>query len=618
MQLNAGNIRIYSLLSNLFFIDISALSMKKLLTFLLLISLQNVLANDLKNNSSPYLAMHGNDPVNWMEWGKPAIEKAKKENKLLFVSIGYFSCHWCHVMQRESYSNKGIAEILNKNYISVKVDRELNPVLDKRLIEFVQITNGTAGWPLNVFLTPEGYPLVGATYMPREHFANVLRQLAKKWKADQPSLVAQAKEMSKTLNTMLQKQEHPTKGVTIQQLSGRYISTAMQYADTMQGGFGQQRKFPQIPQLWALLKLNQHKKNKEADEFIKLTLNQMMRKGLHDEIAGGFFRYATDPDWETPHFEKMIYTNAMMPLLYFDAADIYKNDQYRQVALETINFLNAEMRGSGNAYISSLSAVDDKNEEGGYYLWTRSELKKILTAEEYKLAKLYWNLDRASELPAGNLPRQERSIDQLVIKMQQPSEKIRAKIKALKLKLKKHRNKTRVIPRDTKLLSGMNGLTLAAFARALQYDSGLKNTGDKLSQFLLKLWNGKTLRRSASNAKEGTLYDYAATAWGLDKWGAATHNANIRQIAGQIAKIAWKRFYINNSWHENTNSLLPPGVKLSHISDSSLISAEALLLSVSLHSKDPELVKKASVVQNHISRSLETDIYAYPSLMALP
>lgn len=596
--------------------------MKKLLTFILLFSLQSAFANDLKNNSSPYLAMHGNDPVNWMEWGKPAIEKAKKENKLLFVSIGYFSCHWCHVMQRESYADKGIAKILNKHYVSVKVDRELNPVLDKRLIEFVQITNGTAGWPLNVFLTPEGYPLVGATYMPREHFANVLTQLTKKWKTDQPALVAQAKEMSKTLTTMLQKQERPTKGITIQQLSGRFVSTAMQYADTMQGGFGQQRKFPQIPQLWALLKLNKQNKHsetkKEADEFIHLTLDQMMRKGLHDDIAGGFFRYATDPDWETPHFEKMIYTNAMMPLLYFDAADTYKNAQYRQVALETINFLEAEMRGSSNAYISSLSAVDNKNEEGGYYLWTRTELKKILSPEEYKLARLYWNLDRANELPAGNLPRQVRSVDQLVIKMEQPAEKIKAGIQALKNKLKKHRNKTRVIPRDTKLLAGMNGLTLAAFSRAFQYDKSLKSTGDKLSQFLIKLWNGKTLRRSASSAREGSLYDYAATAWGLDKWGTATNNEATKKIAHQIATVAWNRFYKNNSWRENPNSLLPPGVKLSHITDSALISAEALLLSVSLHSKNPELVEKAKEVRNHISRSLETDIYSYPSLMALP
>ena len=164
-------------------------------------------ANELVNHHSPYLAMHGDDPVDWMEWGKPALDKAKKENKLILVSIGYFACHWCHVMQRESYKDKGIAKKLNKNYISVKVDRELNPVLDKRLIEFVQVTNGTAGWPLNVFITPDGYPLVGATYMPREHFSSVLDQLDGKWKTEQAKLSKQAKDMSDTLVTMLEKQE---------------------------------------------------------------------------------------------------------------------------------------------------------------------------------------------------------------------------------------------------------------------------------------------------------------------------------------------------------------------------------------------------------------------------
>ena len=221
--------------------------MRSFFILLSIIFTLNSNANQLQDHSSPYLALHGNDPVNWMEWGKPALDKAKRENKLLFVSIGYFACHWCHVMQRESYADKGIAQKLNKNYISIKVDRELNPVLDKRLIEFVQVTNGTAGWPLNVFITPDGYPLVGATYMPREHFSSVLDKLDEKWKIEEKTLSAQAKDMSKTLITMLEKQEQPTNNTNIKDLSASFVDEALQYADTMQGGFGQQRKFPQIP-----------------------------------------------------------------------------------------------------------------------------------------------------------------------------------------------------------------------------------------------------------------------------------------------------------------------------------------------------------------------------------
>ena len=593
-------------------------TMKQFLLIFLLLILSPISANQLKNHSSPYLALHGNDPVNWMEWGDPAIKKAKAEGKLLFVSIGYFSCHWCHVMQRESYSNKGIAKLLNKNYISVKVDRELNPVLDKRLIEFVQLTNGTAGWPLNVFLTPEGYPLVGATYMPREHFASVLTQLDEKWKTEKKSLVKQASNMSKTLIKMLEKQEKPISGQsTIESLSKNYVSTALQYADTLQGGFGQQRKFPQIPQLWALLKLNKINKNKEADQFIRLTLDQMASKGLHDEVAGGFYRYTTDPDWEIPHFEKMIYTNAMMPLLYFDAAEYFKEPRYSQVALETLAFLKSEMKGKSNAFIASLSAVDSKNEEGGYYLWQQSELKKVLNAKELKLANLYWDLNRHDELPAGNLPRQNLTIPELAKVMGEKPKQISQDLERLKQKLKKHRNQTRIIPKDTKLLSGMNGLVLAAFAKANKYDKSLQVTGDKLANFLVSLWDGKKLRRSAANAKDGTLYDYAAVSWGMIHWGNATNNMRLKDLGSIIAEMAWKKFYKKDHWIENPDSLLPKGVKQAHISDSALISSEVLLLEASRLSKRPSLLHKANEVLGKVTRSLEIDLFSYSSLLAM-
>ena len=588
--------------------------------FLILTTLSpfTVSANDLKNHSAPYLALHGNDPVNWMEWGEPAIEKARKENKLLFVSIGYFACHWCHVMQRESYADKGIAQKLNKNYISIKVDRELNPVLDKRLIEFVQITNGTAGWPLNVFLTPEGFPLVGATYMPREHFSSVLDQLDGKWLTEQAKLKAQAKDMNKTLNTMLQKQEEPSKGKTIQQLVKSFVPSAMQYADKMQGGFGQQRKFPQIPQLLALLKLNNAlNKDEEVDDFIKLTLDQMARQGLHDELGGGFYRYTTDPDWETPHFEKMLYTNAMMPLLYFNAFEQYGDEAYKKTGLETLSFLTESMRGSSNAFIASLSAVDDKGEEGGFYLWTQETLKKVLTKEELSLANHFWHLNRANELPAGNLPRQVLTLGELAKKAQKTEKETDLVLTRLKKKLKQYRDKNRKLPRDTKLLAGMNGLTLSAFAQGLKYDPSFKKTGQNLANFLLSLWNGKTLRRSAANAKSGTLYDYAAVSLGLIEWGIASDNAHAKQVGQAIAKTAWSKFYKNKSWVENPDSLLPQGVRQAHITDSSLISAEALLLQASKLSKDKSLLVQVKAVMNLMTRSLEIDAYSHASLLSI-
>ena len=592
------------------------INMKKILILALFLFSLPSYSNSLINHHSPYLALHGNDPVDWVEWGEPAIEKARKENKLLFISVGYFACHWCHVMQRESFSDKAIAKKLNKNYVSVKVDRELSPVLDKHLIEFVQVTNGTAGWPLNVFVTPEGYSLVGMTYLPAKNFSGVLDQLDDKWGKDKINLSKRAKEMSANLAAMLNEQEQAL-DTSMKLFKSKFLDTAMQYADHLNGGFGERMKFPQIPQLWALLKVNREHKNEDAHDFLELTFDQIISQGLHDEVAGGFYRYTTDPDWETPHFEKMIYTNALMPLVLFDAADIYNKVEYRETAIETLKYLQNEMRGSSNAFISSLSAVDDKNVEGGYYLWQQSELQQLLSSEELAIANAHWNMQRPHEHPTGNLPRQKLTIKEVAKEMSKPVDEIKNKVAIIKQKLKTHRNKTRVIPRDTKLLAGMNGLALTAFAKALSHDKSFQQSGDKLSKFLINLWNGEILRRSAANNKSGGLYDYAAVSWGLLHWGAANNDKNATNAGLDIARKAWDKFYKDGYWLEDSNSLLPSNKKLAHITDSAIISPEALLLEASLISKDAALIKKAKEVKNIVTRALEIDLLSYASMLSI-
>lgn len=573
-------------------------------------------ANQLVNHPSPYLALHGDDPVDWLEWGEPAIEKARKENKLLFISVGYFACHWCHVMQRESFADKAIADKLNKNYVSVKVDRELSPVLDKRLIEFVQVTNGNAGWPLNVFVTPEGYSLVGMTYLPAKNFSSVLDQLDTQWGKNAVKLSGRAKEMSGRLAGLLNKQELPV-NTSMKVIESKFIDTAMQYANHLSGGFGERMKFPQIPKLWALLKLNRDKKNEDATDFVELTLDQIISQGLHDEVAGGFYRYTTDPDWETPHFEKMIYTNALMPLTLFDAAEIYNKAEYRETAIETLRYMQAEMRGSGNAFISSLSAVDDKDVEGGYYLWQQADLKKLLTTDELTIANTFWNMTRPNDFPTGNLPRQKLTIKELAAQMSKPELQITTIVSNIKQKLKQYRNKTRVIPKDTKLLAGMNGLVLTAFGRGISYDKSFQQSGDKLSKFLISLWDGKTLRRSAANNKPGGLYDYAAVSWGLLHWGAASNDSNATKIGHDIARVAWDKFHKDGFWIEDSNNLLPSTTRLAHLADSALISPETLLLEASFLTKDAALVKKAQAVRKTVTRALQTDLFSYASMLAI-
>jgi len=591
--------------------------MKKLFILAVLIFTFPVFAkNSLDSHPSPYLALHGDDPVDWVEFGAPAIEKARKENKLMFISVGYFSCHWCHVMQRESFSDKAIANKLNKDYVSIKVDRELDPVLDKQLIEFVQVTNGTAGWPLNVFVTPEGYSLVGMTYLPPKNFSGVLDQLNAQWGKDSEALGKRAKEMNGSLAGMLNKQELSVTG-NIKDLEKKFVESAMQYADHMAGGFGDRMKFPQIPKLWALLKLNQKSKNEDAMDFVELTLDKIISQGLHDEVAGGFYRYTTDPDWETPHFEKMIYTNALMQLTLFDAAEIYNKPEYKETAIETLKFMQDEMRGASNAYISSLSAVDDKDVEGGFYLWQQDELKKVLTTNELAIANAHWNMRRSQDFPTGNLPRQNLSIKEVAQQMKKSELEINSTIANIKSKLKEQRNKTRVIPKDIKLLTGMNGLALTAFAKGLAHDKSFQQSGDKLSKFLISMWNGQTLRRSAANNKAGGLYDYAATSWGLLHWGNANNDSNAKKVGLDIARIAWDKFHKDGFWLEDSSNLLPSAKQLAHIADSALISPEALLIDSSFISNDPALVKKANKVRETVTRALEIDLFSYASLLAI-
>ncbi len=356
--------------------------MKTLLTVLTLIlsfSVQaKTLQNVLKQHASPYLAMHGNDPVAWQEWNKETVNRAKKEGKLIYVSSGYFSCHWCHVMQRETYQNKHIAKILNTYFIPVKVDREINSALDSRLIDFVERTQGQAGWPLNVFITPDGYPLVGMTYVPTKNFKEILNTLKVKWKEEKSLLENIAKQATNELSTAAVESSDKIQAGLGKEYIQRFLSHANTMTDTMSGGFGQQNKFPLVPQLMVMLTTYENKPEKELKQFLLLTLNKMATQGLNDHLGGGFFRYAVDPLWQIPHFEKMLYDNALLASLYIDAARIFNNEKFALVAKDTLDFMLEVFRSQQGAYIASLSAIDNKGVEGGYYLWQYNELKAIL------------------------------------------------------------------------------------------------------------------------------------------------------------------------------------------------------------------------------------------------
>ena len=571
-------------------------------------------ANSLEGHHSPYLAMHGEDPIQWSSWGEQALERARKENKLLYVSIGYFACHWCHVMHQESFLDQEVAKRLNENFIPIKVDRELNPVLDKRLIEFISVTNGVAGWPLNVFVTPEGYPLVGGTYMPRDHFDGVLQTIGKRWRDDPDLIKTKARDLNQKLKGMLGILELTTKDHSVGSRRSEFLKKTMEQADELQGGFGTQ-KFPNIPQLSALLTVNALDPSPEVDEFLKLTLDAIIQKGLHDAIGGGFFRYTVDPGWKTPHFEKMLYTNAQMPVLLFKAADYFKEPLYRNVALQTLDFLSRSMRGK-EAFIASLSAVDEAGNEGAYYLWTSEEIKNILNKKEAELAFEAWDLNRENDYIFGNLPLTGEPIESLAKTTKQSIANTLLSLQKIRKKLLNHRITSRSIPRDDKQLAAWNGLTLSAFAKALPHQSKHLNTGNQLAKFLLKLWDGKRLKRSAASKQPGTLLDYAAVSNGLLDWSNASKQPRFAAVAAAIVDQAWALFYKEMAWQESSDPLLPDVLAQSHIADTPITSPETLLLEASEKLGGKLMKARILKVISTSNRSINVDPYGYASLIA--
>ena len=340
------------------------------------------LENQLKHHPAPYLAMHGDDPVHWQQWNAQTLERARRENKPLFVSVGFFSCYWCHVMQRESFRDNEVARMLNDLFIPVIVDRELDPALDAQLLQFVERFRGAAGWPLNVFISPQGYPILGGVYFPRQEFVAVLARLAQSWKDEPGRLSALAEQAA------LEPSQSPSAAAP----TGAAASTALNHqalelADHLSGGFGEQNKFPMSAQLLALLASYEAQPDSRLGEHLQLTLDRMSALGLRDHLSGGFFRYTTDPAWRTPHFEKMLYDNALLATVYLRAARIFQRPDYERIARETLDFMLTHLRDPQGGFYSSLSAVDELGVEGAYYLWNEPTLQTVLNESDIAAAR---------------------------------------------------------------------------------------------------------------------------------------------------------------------------------------------------------------------------------------
>jgi hypothetical protein len=554
-------------------------------------------AGRLAGHASPYLAMHADDPVEWREWGPAALAEARRQNRLLLVSVGYFACHWCHVMQRESYRDPEVARLLNANYIPVKVDRELNGALDAALQAFSERTRGRAGWPLNVFVTPEGHPLFAMQYAPREEFLRIATALAARWHSGADELKAAARAAARV---------EPAPPLPAD-LPAAFLDRALAEADLLRGGFGATAKFPQVPQLAALLELQSRQPNAELAGFLRLTLDQMAGRGLFDQVAGGFFRYTIDPDWQQPHFEKMLYDNAQLAALYLQAARFFGEPRYREVAVRALDFVLAQMAADGG-FAASLSALDAQGIEGGAYLWPAERIRPLLSETEWQAVRRFWVLDRPAEFAAGYLPFAHEP----VTSAEAPLER------AALAKLAQARV-GQAIPRDDKVLAGWNGLLLGALAESGRERRAHAEVATALFRSMRdRFWTGRGLYKGlvAGGALIGAeLEDYAYVAWGLWHYAQASGDAAARRLALQVQREAWRRFHKADGFHLEERSLV---VAHSDAWEEGHTPAPApLLIELGLRSGAADLQGRARAAWARAMKALRGDVFWRAGLVRL-
>lgn len=542
--------------------------------------------NALRDHPSPYLALHGGDPVAWRDWGDAVLAEARELNRPLFISSGYFACHWCHVMQRESFRDEAIAALLNEHFVPVKLDRELSPALDDYLIRFVEQTRGLAGWPLNVFVTPEGYPLAGLTYVPPAELSALLERVSSQWQSRAAAISALARAAAEELLAAAQRPESPQRMPAMADIVPALRNDALGLADELGGGFGHQSKFPMEPQLLALLSLQEQFPDERLAGFLELTLREMARRGLRDHLAGGFFRYTVDPDWRTPHYEKMLYNQALLARVYLNGARVLEEPAFADVARDTLDFVLGNMAGQDGGFVASLSAVDAAGGEGGSYLWSVSELDRLLTPEEKVIAVAWWSLDPDLSPSSGLLPQRLVVLEAAAAAAGVTPDELRRQVPDIRRKLLAQRAMRRP-PRDTKQLAGWNGLLLWALAEASNplEEPRYAKAAAGVASFLRTLWDGERLYRARDGERmlgEPALEDYAFVAAGLTAWSRASGDPRHRALARDVALAAWRQhFVVGRGWRMDAVARLPAMPLHRAMEDGALPAASGVMMRLS-------------------------------------
>jgi len=509
------------------------------------------MSNHLTNEHSPYLQQHANNPVNWYPWGEEAFAKAKKEHKPIFLSIGYSACHWCHVMENESFKDPKTAKFLNKHFISVKVDREERPDIDKHFQEVYQLMNSRpGGWPASIFLTEDLKPFYAATYIPPEPrygmmaFSELLKVIADKYGSDRTTLVKEAEKVLKHL--------HPDKEkIQATRLDTSIVNRTVEHAgllyDHRFGGFSKSPKFPQASLLDLLLDIHTLNGNKEALGMVEKQLFQMARGGLRDLVEGGFCRYSTDNEWLVPHFEKMTYDNAQLSAVYLKAYHITQNPFYKEVAFETLDFMLEKMQEKHLFY--SASDADTEGEEGKYFVYTYEKARKSFLKAGIPENALDALCQALHITPEGNFNGKN------IIRVEDPAhtEEIPYCKEALAA-LRKRREGKRVYPFiDKKVIVSWNAMMISSLFKASRIETKyLKPALKSLESLLEKMYLHSRLYHSALIDTEPKIYafleDYAYLCDALLEAYRSTLDETYLVMTQKLANAAIEKYYVHGIW----------------------------------------------------------------------
>ncbi len=511
--------------------------------------------NHLINETSPYLLQHAHNPVQWYSWGEEALQKAKDEDKLIFISIGYSTCHWCHVMAHESFEDEAVARILNEQYVCIKVDREERPDLDAIYMNFCQLMTGSGGWPLNLWLTPEQRPIYAGTYFPkndaygRTGFISVLTHLHKMWQDDRDEL------MDKSLAIVAHVNNHgaPNPEAVDQFVTVQAVRELKERFDDVYGGFGGAPKFPSPHQLLYLMHDHIKHPNDSTMAMVTKTLDSMYAGGIYDHIGGGFARYSVDGQWLVPHFEKMLYDNALLLRTYNLAYQITKEPLYKAIAYDILRFLKREMHSVGGGFFTALDA-DSEGVEGKCYVFTTNQITEVLDQESQAYCERF-DISQRGNFEGENIPNLiGKDISEPLFRHYQDNQD----------QLLTYREKRIQPSKDEKILTSVNGLLLGSLShmyRLYEDEEVLTLAKGIASHIENNVYSEGRLKGSMTNGQlgpEGVLEDYAFVIEGTIELYQATFDPSYLEVAEKLTdtlnKEFWDRedggYYMTSESHE--------------------------------------------------------------------